>query len=763
MAAESKKKKGYGLIRNFGWKKNLLAIAAGFIVLRLVDFIIGLTSTVNVISSFDFSIAIMPLIVFVLGGWGVLGCILENIYLFVEFASMGIALDVRMALNVVARIVGFVVYCALPSILWYATPLKGEERVRYPRMDTTAHVVKYYLIMIASVAIYVLSLWFITLVFDQAESLLAYAATFTQYLDVVLILGLPLLIVISVVHNRTITINERMVLAFLLIGVFASALGGALIYLTVRKLDPGLFTDFGELLNGAEYYEWTEVQEGIVNRYLRFWDWYYVIIAIMLNGMLIVEILFMRRIEKKVTHPILHLADVLEEYTQHEEKVLAAETVATRCEPFKQGYGEVSSLTGACVEMVEEINRYTDNLKQATVEQQRIKTELDVASQIQRDMLPSIFPPFPDRSEIDLYASMTPAKEVGGDFYDFYMLDQEHLVLTIADVSGKGVPASLFMVISMTLLNNYAQSSVSPKEILGYVNHQLCQNNDAMMFCTVWLGILNLKTGRLIASNAGHEYPAIRRSGGEFELFRDKHSAPLGFRDGLQYQEYEIQLFPGDCLFEYTDGVTEATDASEELFGEERMLEALNSAPDASVEQKISRVYDAIHGFVKDAPQFDDITMLCLQYKGSDDGQADDKVMLTVPAKLEAIGEVTEFVAKQLTAVDCPEDIQFSFALVVEEICANIANYAYTDKAGDMTVAFSFKEDERLAEIVFTDDGIPFDPTARPEPDITLPAADRKIGGLGIHIVKKVMDEVTYQYIRGQNVLTVRKHLTAET
>ena len=764
MEEQFTRRKGYGLIRNFGWKKNLLAFAAGAALFFLLDLIDNVFAGTQLVSLFDFSVAFMPLIGFVLSGWGILGCILANLYLLVRYVPIEMFTDPELLVLVLSRLFGLTVYCVLPSVLWYAFPLKEDDRVRYPRMDTAAHVLKYYLIMIASVAVYVASLCLISLLLYQETNFLDYVATFTQYLDVVLIIGLPLLIVVSLIYHKTITINERLVLAFLLIGVLASLLSGALVYFSARRSYPELFNDWGALLKkmgSSEFTEWNDSYNAVYERYLRFWNGFYIVITIMLNLLLIVEIVLMHRIEKKVTKPILHLADVLDEYTQQEEKASASQAVVEKCAPYRVGYGEVSGLTGTCVEMVEEINRYTDNLQSVTGDRERIHAELDISSKIQRAMLPNVFPPFPDRPEIDLYASMTPAREVGGDFYNFCLLDQDHLALTIADVSGKGVPAALFMVISMTLLNDYAQSSRSPREILSYANHQLVQHNDSMMFCTVWLGILNLRTGRLVASNAGHEYPAIRRNGGQYELFVDTHTAPLGFRDGLQFKEYETILYPGDCLFEYTDGVTEATDASEELFGEERMLAALNGQQDADPEEQIRRMYDAINDFAKDAPQFDDITMLCVRYNGSAAEPSGSEVSLTVPAKRDSVTAVTDFVTEQLEAVNCPDSILFNFSLVVEEICVNIANYAYVgrDENGSMTVSFSWQEEGRLAELVFSDSGIPFDPTARPAPDISLAPEAREIGGLGIHIVKTVMDEVTYKYYGGQNILTVRKHL----
>ena len=356
---------------------------------------------------------------------------------------------------------------------------------------------------------------------------------------------------------------------------------------------------------------------------------------------------------------------------------------------------------------------------------------------------------------------MTPAKEVGGDFYDFYLVDQDHLALTIADVSGKGVPASLFMVISKTLLKNHAQTGASPKEILTYVNHQLCQNNESFMFCTVWLGILDMRNGRLTAASAGHEYPALKRSGGLYELLMFKHDPPIGLRDGLRFHEYELTLSPGDFLFEYTDGVTEATSMLEELFGEERLIEALNTDPDAAPQAQVERVYEAISAFVKEAPQFDDITMLCIQYKGSAacEENTGTRASLTVPASDASLDQVIAFTEEHLSAIGCDESIIFQLTLAVEEIFVNIAHYAYDGREGEAEIGFSYDENSRMVEMTFSDSGIPFDPTLRADPDITLKPEKRKIGGLGIHIVKKTMDEVVYDYPSGRNLLTIRKHI----
>ncbi|MBO4422558.1 MAG: PP2C family protein-serine/threonine phosphatase [Clostridia bacterium] len=250
----------------------------------------------------------------------------------------------------------------------------------------------------------------------------------------------------------------------------------------------------------------------------------------------------------------------------------------------------------------------------------RIKSELDLAAGIQADMLPNAFPAFPDRTEFDIYASMDPAKEVGGDFYDFFLTDDDHLCMVIADVSGKGIPAALFMMASKIILANNAMMGKSPAQILTDANASICSHNREEMFVTVWLGILELSTGRLVAANAGHEYPVLKKPDGPFELIKDRHGFVIGGMEGLKYKEYEITLEPGSKLFVYTDGIPEATDAEGAMFGAARMTDVLNSDSGAAPEQILKNVRGAVDGFVKDAEQFDDLTMMCLEYKGPSNG-----------------------------------------------------------------------------------------------------------------------------------------------
>ena len=259
---------------------------------------------------------------------------------------------------------------------------------------------------------------------------------------------------------------------------------------------------------------------------------------------------------------------------------------------------------------------YVEQVRTVTAEKERISSELQMAAAIQSSMLPHIFPSFPDRKEFDLYANMNPAKEVGGDFYDFFLIDDDHLCMVIADVSGKGVPGALFMMISKVILQNCAFLSDSAEEILAQANSAICANNQADMFVTVWIGILEISTGKLTAANAGHEFPVLKRAGGKYELYKDHHGFVIGGMPGMKYRQYELQLHPGDRLFVYTDGVPEATDADSQLFGTDRMLSALNEKDAADPKEVVQVVHEAVDRFVKDAEQFDDMTMLCLDYNG---------------------------------------------------------------------------------------------------------------------------------------------------
>lgn len=279
---------------------------------------------------------------------------------------------------------------------------------------------------------------------------------------------------------------------------------------------------------------------------------------------------------------------------------------------------EIGALAGHIDLMEVRTVTYTKNLLEAQAEKARMNSELDIASKIQTGMLPNIFPPFPNCREIDIYASMKPAKDIGGDFYDFFFIDPYHLAMVMGDVSGKGVPAALFMMAAKILIKDRAMLGGTPAEILASANNTACETNQAELFVTVWMGILDIRTGEVTTANAGHEYPAIRHEDGVFSLFKDKHGFVIGGMPDMNYKNETFTLPAGGSIFIYTDGVTEATNKEQELFGTDRMLAALNEAPQSDPDQILKNMTESIDAFVGNAGQFDDITMLCVRYNGKD-------------------------------------------------------------------------------------------------------------------------------------------------
>lgn len=324
---------------------------------------------------------------------------------------------------------------------------------------------------------------------------------------------------------------------------------------------------------------------------------------------------FMSRLMKKmVADPINSIADAAVSYVEDRKQGIEKDHFSSL---NIKTVAELENLANVMAEMEKDLTLHEEHIKEITAEKERINTELSMATQIQESMLPSIFPPYPDRKEFDIYAAMDPAREVGGDFYDFFLVDENHLGIVIADVSGKGVPAALFMMISKTILQNCAMLGSPVSDVLTQTNESLCAENKMDMFVTAWIGILDLQTGKMSCSSAGHEYPAVMSDSRKFELVRNKSGFVLGGFEGLRYQAYEITLKPGDKIFIYTDGVPEATNIHNELFGTDRMIDALNANSGGTPQEILAEVRRAVDEFVGEAEQFDDLTMLCLEYKGS--------------------------------------------------------------------------------------------------------------------------------------------------
>lgn len=400
------------------------------------------------------------------------------------------------------------------------------------------------------------------------------------------------------------------------------------------------------------------------------------------------------------------------------------------------------------------INDMTESLR----EKARIGIELAAATNIQVHMLPCVFPAFPDRDEFDIYATMNPAKEVGGDFYDFFMIDERHLAVVIADVSGKGVPAALFMVIAKTLIKNHTQMGLEPCEVFTKVNRLLCEGNEEGLFVTAWMGVLDVETGKLTYVNAGHNPPMIKLADGGFTKLKSRPCFVLAGLDDTCYTQAELTMAPGDRLFLYTDGVTEATNEAMELYGEEQLSNYLNEHIAVSAEDMLHGLKDDINIFAGNAEQFDDITMLILDYRKK--CRTDDTAERLFPAKVDALPEVTAFVEEALEKAECSPKAEMQIAVAVEELFVNIANYAYPD--GDGSMKLKICTDDEAVTLRFMDSGIAFNPLQEEEPDVTADVESRKIGGLGIYMVKKTMDSVQYERKDNENILTVTKKLHAE-
>ena len=413
---------------------------------------------------------------------------------------------------------------------------------------------------------------------------------------------------------------------------------------------------------------------------------------------------------------------------------------------------ELSVLATSIDKMEEDMLQYIDNLTVATAEKERIGTELTLAKAIQANSLPNTFPAFPEREDFDIYASMIPAKEVGGDFYDFFLIDEDHLGIVIADVSGKGVPAALFMMVTKILLNELSiHNDATPAEVLRMVNERICQHNPEEMFVTVWLGILELSTGKMICANAGHEDPAVMRKNGDFELVKSRHGFVIGAMDMVRYRDFEFTLGRGDKLYLYTDGIPEATDNHNNMMTIDGMLKALNQYKGESPQGIIEGVIKSVNEFVGEAPQFDDMTSVCLELKD------DQPLRLVVDAEKAELDKVNEFIHRHLSDSPCSVKTMMDIDLAVEEIFVNIASYAYGEGKGKAEIILLKKNDG--VSLTFIDQGTPYDPLAKPDPDTTLSASERQIGGLGIFLVKKVMDETSYEYKDGSNVFTMVKKL----
>ena len=315
----------------------------------------------------------------------------------------------------------------------------------------------------------------------------------------------------------------------------------------------------------------------------------------------------------------------------------------------------------------------------------------------------------------------------------------------------------MFMMTAKTIIKDLAERGLAVNDIFTQANEKLCENNESGMFVTAWMGILDLTTGQVKFANAGHNPPLLKRADGSFEYLKTRAGFVLAGMEGVRYRAGEITLNPGDRLFLYTDGVPEATNTDNKLYGEERLLSFMNQNASTEATELLPALKANIDEFVGEAPQFDDITMLMFDYKPKKGGER--MTNKTFPAKTESLNDVLGFVEETLEGFECPMKIQTAVCVAIEEVFVNVAHYAYPDSTGDMTLHIGFDESSRTITFRMTDRGVPFDPLKKPDPDITLSAEEREIGGLGIFIAKKTMDSLSYAYENGENILTMMKKL----
>jgi sigma-B regulation protein RsbU (phosphoserine phosphatase) len=395
-----------------------------------------------------------------------------------------------------------------------------------------------------------------------------------------------------------------------------------------------------------------------------------------------------------------------------------------------------------------QLHNYMENLTEVTKEKVRINSELNIAKKIQSSMLPNVFPPYPNRHEFDIYATMIAANEVGGDFYDFALIGENKLAVIIADVSGKGVPGALFMVIASTLLKNQALYGYQPNEIFDKVNNILCEKNDANMFVTAFLGYLDLPSGKFTYVNAGHNPPLLKQTNGDFKLIPVVKNFVLGALPDTTYVQQEVYLSHGDIICLYTDGVTEAMNFRNELYGISRFLNKINDLKKLDVTDIVLNLIDDIVVFSEGAVQTDDIALLLLKVTTKKIAE------LVIDAKIDNYDFVKEFVSKVFEKVECEKKIQNHILIAVEEIFLNISKYAYPQEIGEVKIIIAINGEVSLE---FQDNGPPFNPLVMEDPDLTIPAEEVEIGGLGIFLVKKIMDKVEYRKEDNKNILKIKK------
>jgi sigma-B regulation protein RsbU (phosphoserine phosphatase) len=447
-----------------------------------------------------------------------------------------------------------------------------------------------------------------------------------------------------------------------------------------------------------------------------------------------------RLLNKVVVKPIDHTNESLAKITQGDLDELVTESDSV----------EFASLSAG-------INTTVDALKGLINEsERRMERDLATAKAIQESALPRTFPPFPEIKAFDIFATMEAAKEVGGDFYDFFLIDDHTLCFLIADVSGKGIPGALFMMAAKTEIENYLSTGMDPSEAIASANKRLCANNDAGMFVTVWAATLDYDTGLLTYVNAGHNFPLLRHGkNGSWEWLKKKCGLFLGTFETAKYRQETITLEPDDELLLYTDGVNEAFSANDEEFGNDRLESWLANHQDLAPEDLVRGLRAEVAQWAEGAEQSDDITILALEYGAIPEASGS----ITVTATLDHLYDVIDLVETEMNHRLCPVGIQHKVEIALEELFVNVCRYAYADKdePGDVTVSYVYSGENKSITVELRDSGIPFNPVTLEDPTKPSDIQEAKIGGLGIFMVNKSMDDLVYEHDGDYNVVTFTK------
>ena len=641
---------------------------------------------------------------------------------------------------ILIRSAQWLVLCIVSYIMWQK--MNGGRNYDEFRLDRVSRVLKFCL---AAVVVSVLCIIFNIAASDYLSfSTYPWLYGFGCYFDYGVMTGIILLPIAYRLRRKLgmsektepfiYHTNEKVIFFIVVIGVFLAALAGVFIY-------------YSYILD-----------EAITQ------DWWFTIIyfqRVALRLFLLITVVFVWMLERRFTRPIDRLISITGKYYDESVDDKIREEMLEDYKLLAADDTDVGKLAAAYVRMTDNLKIYIEDVKRITTEKGRIDAELNLASEIQAQMLPRVFP---EHDEFDLYTSMTPAKEVGGDFYDFFMIGERYLAVVIADVSGKGVPAAMFMALAKALIKSHAKMYMDVHEVFKAVNRALCEGNDAGLFVTAWLGVLDLNDGKLSYVNAGHNPPLIQKENGEFEYLKMRPGFILAGMENTVYRKHEMYLKPGDRLFLYTDGVTEATNASEELYGEERLQTFLNTNRGLTPYEMIHGLRANIDAFVGEAPQFDDITMLMLDYnKYAKEKRIAEREFA---ANVGELREVLGFVEAELRMASCSTGLIMQIAMAIEEMFSNVASYAYPGKSGKVKICIdsdgrwvkSGQDNSDAAVIIrMIDRGIPFDPLTYEMTDIQSLMNEKETKGMGILLVKKLMDHITCSRENDENILTMIK------